>query len=78
MLLNIADILSFAPTIRKSRSEPHTETMSMYAINTLKFVIVIVATAHYSFITISSSVLRIVINGIFVGVLYRRRKKISL
>jgi hypothetical protein len=78
MLLNIADILSFAPTIRKSWSNPHTETISMYAINALKFIIVIIATAQYSFITTSNNILRIILNTAFVIILYQRRKQISL
>gem|GEM_PF-2613664 len=63
MLINIVDTLSFIPTIRKSRSDPHTETMSLYMISVFKFMIVIAATAQYSFVTTSNSILRVILNA---------------
>jgi len=77
MLINIVDTLSFIPTIRKSRSDPHTETMSLYMISVFKFMIVIAATAQYSFVTTSNSILRVILNAWFVGILYRRRKALQ-
>lgn len=77
ILINIADIFSLIPTIRKSRDHPYTETMSLYYLSAIKFALMIAATGIYSFVTVSNSILRALLNAFFVIVLIVRRRQIT-
>lgn len=77
IFINISDFIAFVPSIRKSRKSPHTETISLFAINALKFVLMLFATTTYTFITISNSVLRLILNIGFVLFLLIRRNYIK-
>jgi len=78
IIINLGDILSLIPSIRKSWNKPYEETISMYALSSIKFILMIAATASYSFVTVSNSILRALLNAWFVMILYvRRRQSIS-
>ncbi len=76
IIINIGDILSLLPSIRKSRNKPYEETISMYVLSSIKFVLMILATASYSFVTVSNTILRALLNAFFVIVLIIRRRQI--
>ena len=76
-LINITDILSFIPSIRKSWYDPLSETSSMYLISGIKFCLMLFATAEYSFITLSNTILWIFLNFSFVMFLHIRRRQLS-
>ena len=78
ILITATDILAFFPTIRKSFSRPYEETILTYLINTLKFILGILATNNYSVITVLYPIYLIFANGLFVLYLHIRRKQIGL
>lgn len=77
IFINISDFTAFLPSIRKAWSEPYSETASLFAINALKFVLMLLATTTYTFITISNSILRLILNVWFVLFLLIRRNYIK-
>lgn len=75
ILVTLADLLAFMPTIRKSWNKPDTETLIHYQINTFRFVLAIFALTHYSIITALYPVTWLFANGLFSVYLIVRRKK---
>lgn len=78
ILLSTIDMLGFIPTIRKSWSKPHEETLSSYATNTVRFGLAIIALNHYTIITALYPITWIVANGVFSFFLLIRRKQLDL
>jgi hypothetical protein len=76
LLITVTDALAFFPTIRKSFSKPYQETILMYLINTLKFILGILATTNYSVITVLYPIYLILANGSFALYLFIRRKQL--
>ena len=74
----LTDGLAFVPTVRKSYFRHYEETILMYVINTIKFVLSILATKNYSLITVLYPLFLILANGLFVLYLHIRRKQIGL
>ena len=77
LLLIIADLLAFIPTVRKSWSEPQSETLSLYVTNTLRFSMALFAVKEYTFLAASWIVTWILANGLFALMLITRRRKIT-
>src|SRR3989344_1637280 len=77
ILLVSVGIFSFVPTLRKSWNKPFTETLSTYAINTLRHLISFFALSQYSFLTGFFPVVWGTTNILFVMILIIRRKKFS-
>lgn len=50
-LVVAADMLAFFPTVRKSWSEPYTETLSLYITNALRFALALFAVEHYTILS---------------------------
>ena len=73
----LAETLSFLPTVRKSWSDPYSETISSYIINSIRFTIALVALHNYSFVSIGYPVTWLFLNGAFSLVLIHRRKVAS-
>lgn len=48
ILVVIADLLAFIPTVRKSWNHPETETLSLYAITTVRFGLAFFAIENYT------------------------------
>lgn len=74
ILITIIDARSFFPTFRKGYNKPYEETLSMYVLSWLKFVVAFFALEHFSVITILYPASLIVMNFAFVGILHWRRK----
>lgn len=75
ILISIADIVSFAPTYRKARHYPESETVSMYVMNAIKFWLMVLATEVWTFVTIGNTFLWLGLNlsfVIFLSILRRR------
>jgi uncharacterized protein with PQ loop repeat len=51
ILVVIADVLAFIPTVRKSWHKPHTETLSLYVTNTLRFTLALIAVKEYTILS---------------------------
>ncbi len=76
IIVALADMLGFIPTIRKSWHAPHQETLSSYEMNTFRFALAIYALQHYTIVTILYPLTWIVANGLFSIYLIIRRKQV--
>jgi len=77
VLLIVADLLAFVPTIRKSWSKPHAETLSLYVTNTLRFALALTAVKQYTLLSSLWLVVWVAANGLFALMLIVRRKQLS-
>ena len=75
ILISIIDLIGFIPTIRKTLKKPHEETLSVYAISTVKFALAILALEHYSLVTWLYPTCLATQNAVFVGVIWVRRRR---
>lgn len=76
ILITIIDVFGFLPTVRKSIYRPHQETLSTYALSTLKYALVVVALQNYSLVTMLFPLSIAILNGLFVVLLLVRRRHI--
>jgi hypothetical protein len=76
ILVIIADGLAFIPTVRKSWHAPHTETLSLYVTNTLRFTLAVAAVENYTFLSVSWIAFWAICNGLFSLMLVMRRRQI--
>ena len=77
ILLSVTEALAFIPTVRKSWHSPHTETLSSYVTNTIRFAMAIFALQHYSIITTLYPAVWLLGNGSFSIMLISRRFHIA-
>lgn len=77
ILATATDLLGFAPTIRKSWKKPYSETLSLYALNTLRFGLALFALQNYSIVTALYPVSWVFANGLFALMLVLRRKQVK-
>ena len=73
-LVIIADLLAFIPTIRKSYSEPYTETLSLYVTNALRFGLALLAVEQYNYLS-SSWIIAWIIGNLGLSILLIIRRK---
>ena len=73
ILITVVDAVAFAPTFRKAYLDPSTETLSTYTLSSIKFVCAIAALEAYSTTTVLYPASLVIMNGIFVLMLMRRR-----
>lgn len=76
-LLTLIDVLAFIPTIRKSWTDPFSETLVFYWLNTLRFFLAVVSLAEFTFITSIYPIVWCLINGLFAFFLFVRRQHIK-
>jgi len=77
ILIVVADILAFIPTVRKSWHKPHSETLSLYITNTFRFFLAFLAIKEYTILSSLWLVVWIIVSGLFSIMLVLRRKTIS-
>jgi hypothetical protein len=77
ILVIAADLLAFIPTVRKSYHQPHTETLSLYVTNTLRFSLSLFAVENYTFLSTSWLAAWAVGNWLFALMLIIRRRKVG-
>ena len=53
ILVIVADMLAFIPTVRKSYNDPYSETLSLYVTNALRFCLALLAVENYTFLSSS-------------------------
>ncbi|MCR4326513.1 MAG: hypothetical protein NUV52_02575 [Candidatus Roizmanbacteria bacterium] len=51
VLITVTDLLAYGPTIRKAWFKPHTETVSFFALNTVRFLLILASLDTYSIMT---------------------------
>ena len=76
ILVIIADILAFIPTIRKSWSKPFSETLSLYLTNAIRFSLALFAVRHYTVLSALWIAVWVVGNGLFTVMLVVRRRQL--
>lgn len=74
LLIASIDILAFVPTFRKSWKRPDQETVSMYAINAVRFSFAALAVQNYSLITLLYPLSQVFCDGLFALFLVIRKK----
>lgn len=77
ILATLADLLAFVPTVRKSYSDPHSETLSLYITNALRFGLALLAVEHYTFLSSVWIVAWIIGNASLAILLAVRRKQVA-
>ena len=77
ILITVIDALGFLPTVRKSWRKPHQETLSTFALNTLKYLLVVLALESYTWVTTLFPLSLVVMNGLFVLMLVMRRRQVD-
>jgi hypothetical protein len=73
----IVEIFAFYPTFRKSYSKPHEELAFSYIVDILKYIISILAMEQYSLTTTLYPLFIIVIQSLFVFMLFYRRAALA-
>jgi hypothetical protein len=76
ILITLIDFIGFLPTMRKAYSEPHSETLAMYALFTVSTAFNMVAIAIYSISTTLYPASIMFTNALCCIILWSRRKKI--
>lgn len=69
------DLLSLAPTFRKTWAHPATETALLYSSNVLRHVLVLFSLQTYSIATVLHSVAMICTSTVMTGIILLRKKK---
>ena len=77
ILVVIADLLAFVPTVRKSWHKPHTETLSLYITSALQFSLALMAIKEYTILSSLWPASWVIANGLFSIMLIYRRKNIG-
>jgi hypothetical protein len=77
ILLIVADLLAFIPTIRKSWNKPHSETLSLYVTNAVRFSMALFAVKEYSFLSSAWIIFWALGNGLFALMLIVRRRQLN-
>lgn len=77
ILVILADMFAFVPTVRKSFNDPYSETLSLYVTNALRFGLALLAVEQYTFLSSSWIVAWICGNAGLALLLVVRRKQIK-
>ncbi len=78
VLAVVADLLAFIPTVRKSWHKPHSETLSLYLMNTLRFALALFAVREYTILSTLWLAVWALANGLFSAMLIARRKAVQI
>ncbi len=78
VLVIVADMLAFIPTVRKSYNHPYSETLSLYVTNALRFGLALLAVEQYTFLSVSWIAAWIVGNVLLSVLLIVRRAQVKL
>lgn len=77
VLLSTIDMLGFAPTVRKTWNDPHSETLLFYIITTFRHGLSIIALEHYNIVTTLFPITWAVANALFAMMLIARRAVVA-
>ena len=77
ILITIIDFIGFIPTYRKSYTEPNTEALSTYIINTIGDGLAVLALATYSLTTVLYPGSLVVTNLLLISILIYKRNKLK-
>lgn len=77
ILITVVDAFGFLPTVRKAYTKPLQETLTTYEINTVKYLLVVLALQNYTLLTTLFPLAVAIMNGLFVVMLLFRRRQIT-
>lgn len=77
ILVTVIDILGFIPTFRKSYINPYQETLSLYSLSVVKYLVSLFALSNFSLITALFPGSLVATNAIFVIMLLVRRNQVN-
>lgn len=69
-IVTIAEVISFIPTVRKTRNDPYSESLTSYYLIMVKLLLILVALQKYNLLTVSYSVLWLVVFVLFLSATY--------
>jgi len=73
-LLVLVDLLGFIPGMRKTYCDPWSETLSLYILNSFRYLLAVLALLSFNYITVLSPLVSLLANIIFVLIIiYRKR-----
>jgi hypothetical protein len=76
ILVIVADMLAFIPTVRKSWNKPYDETLSLYVTNAIRFFLALAAVETYTFLSSAWIISWAVGNALFSIMLIIRRRSV--
>jgi hypothetical protein len=76
ILLSLIDIFGFLPTVRKSWSKPHEETLISYVLNAIRFGIALLALERYTLVSSLYPFTWLFANALFAIFLIARRRQV--
>lgn len=77
IVVSIAEVISFVPTVRKTRNDPYSESLTSYYLLLLKLTLIIIALEEYNLLTASYPVMWIIVFVLFLSFTYYWRSKIK-
>lgn len=77
VLIIAVDTLGFVPTVRKSYLRPYEETLSLYAVNCIKFTLSLAALENFTVVTALYPATWLAMNILFSAMLVIRRKQLK-
>lgn len=77
IVVSIAEVISFVPTVRKTRNDPYSESLTSYYLLLLKLSLIIVALEAYNLLTVSYPAMWITVFVIFLSLTYYWRSKFN-
>jgi hypothetical protein len=75
VIVSIAEVISFVPTIRKTRKDPYSESLTSYYLLLLKLSLVLIALENYNLLTASYPLMWLCVFVLFLGFTYYWRSK---
>lgn len=77
VIVSIAEVVSFIPTIRKTRNDPYSESLTSYYLLLLKLGLILIALEEYNLLTASYPVMWILVFVIFLSFTHYWRSKVK-
>lgn len=77
ILIVAVDVIAFLPTVRKSWYKPHQETAVSFIITAVRHGLSVIALDQYTIVTGTFPITWVVVNSLFVCMLYVRRLQLS-
>ena len=77
-LLVLVDLIAFIPGMRKTWVDPYSETLSLYILNSLRYLLATLALVQFNYVTALSPVTSLIANLLFVAIILSRKKFIKL
>ncbi len=77
IIITIADVVSFAPTYRKAYYKPYEETVSLFGLSALKYLVSLFALRSLSVTTLLFPVSLVISNALFVAMIIFRRRQLA-